>query len=905
MFPARLIFLILHDILYFMLKNILFITLGTFFSCHPNKNMNQDILYSSDAFTVYKDKVLQGNNIATVHSPIHISSNYKSPASENYSRLITFKFSINEKDNELPVGVDHQVIIGEEKESPVYKFGEVSAKIDKSPDSFLPPNHEYTFRVDMSAVIKQFEEKGYYQAYDGSKVAISDFKGFYIAGASLPLSWDFVGLDEKGLKLIDSGKDNIYTITLTMNPYDEKATAENHWHKTLDTSDKPQYTSEQPIVDALYNLTLEEAKKNIEADSTLRTGAKWGGVWTRDISYSIFLAFAYHEPEIAKISLMKKVKRDRIIQDTGSGGAWPVSSDRTTWALAAWEIYKVTGDLHWLNQSYTIIKNTLNDDLKTLANKSTGLNKGESSFLDWREQTYPKWMDNRDIYVSENLGTNVVHYQANNILAEMSKILNVPGDEYKKRAAEIKNSINQYLWMEEKGFYAQYIYGRKDLLLSPRFEALGEALAVLFNIADGEKTKSIFEKSPLTTYGASCIYPQIPGIPPYHNNGVWPFVQSYWNLSAAKAGNEKALNHGLAAIYRAGALFLTNYENFVAQSGDFKGTEINSDRMLWSMAGNLAMVHRVFIGMNFETDGIRFNPVIPKPYGGKKTLRGFKYRNTMLDVKVSGYGNKITSINLDGQPLKDGFLPSSTTGKHTIEITMNNESFDDQKINMVDNWFSLPNPQSKVVENKIQWESVKGAKKYLVYKNGKLSQTTTENSISIQENETAEYSISAIDEQGWESFTSEPLLTTKTKNIQTYQLETVAQPSSLPYSNFEGKGFIEISNEKNRQITISIKTEKAGKYLIDFRYANGSGPWNTDNKCAARSLYANKSYMGTIVFPQRGQDEWSDWGWSNGYVAELKAGENELKLVYESWNINMNVDVNTAMLDFMRVTCLD
>lgn len=113
----------------------------------------------------------------------------------------------------------------------------------------------------MSAVIKQFEEKGYYQAYDGSKVAKSDFKGFYIAGASLPLSWDFVGLDEKGLKLIDSGKDNIYTITLTMNPYDEKATAENHWHKTLDTSDKPQYTSEQPIVDALYNLTLEEAKK--------------------------------------------------------------------------------------------------------------------------------------------------------------------------------------------------------------------------------------------------------------------------------------------------------------------------------------------------------------------------------------------------------------------------------------------------------------------------------------------------------------------------------------------------------------------------------------------------------------------------------------------------------------------
>ncbi|MEZ4685480.1 MAG: hypothetical protein R3B47_05285 [Bacteroidia bacterium] len=48
------------------------------------------------------------------------------------------------------------------------------------------------------------------------------------------------------------------------------------------------------------------------------------GVWTRDVSYSIPLAFAYHEPEVGKISLRKRY--GRIIQDTGSGGAWPVSS---------------------------------------------------------------------------------------------------------------------------------------------------------------------------------------------------------------------------------------------------------------------------------------------------------------------------------------------------------------------------------------------------------------------------------------------------------------------------------------------------------------------------------------------------------------------------------------------------
>ena len=107
---------------------------------------------------------------------------------------------------------------------------------------------------------------------------------------------------------------------------------------------------------------------------------------------------------------MKKVKRGRIIQDTGSGGAWPVSSDRTTWALAAWEIYKTTGDRTWLKQAYEIIKNSVEDDYKVIYDKTTGMYSGESSFLDWREQTYPKWMNNADIYVSQNLGTNAVKF---------------------------------------------------------------------------------------------------------------------------------------------------------------------------------------------------------------------------------------------------------------------------------------------------------------------------------------------------------------------------------------------------------------------------------------------------------------------------------------------------------------
>ena len=876
----------------------IFVSIVMLVSCSTK---DKNILYQSDAFTLYKDKVVQGANTATVVSPTHITSNYKSPASATFSRLIKFKFSINEKDNELAPGNDHWVVIDNEKESPVVVFGQMPEPAPAAPATYLPVNYEYTFRVDMRPVLKQFEEKGYYEAYDGSKVAQSDFKGFYIAGAAEPLSWDFVNLGNKGLLLKDPDKDGIYTITLKFNPYNEKENQAKEWKLSQDLSQKPSYKSDQPIVDALFNLSLEEALKNIEADSTFRTGAKWGGVWTRDISYSIFLAFAYHQPDIAKISLLKKVKRKRIIQDTGSGGAWPVSSDRTTWVLAAWEIYKATGDKDWLQLTYEIIKNTLEDDAKVLFNRETGLYKGESSFLDWREQTYPRWMSNMDIYVSQNLGTNVVHYQAHRILTLMAKELQQPFEQYEQTATTLKAAINRQLWMPDKGYYAQYLYGRNYLTVSPRFEALGEALSVLFDVADEQQAASIFEKSPLTAFGVTCIYPQIPGIPPYHNNAIWPFVQSYWNLAAAKAGNEAALNHGLAAIYRAAAFFLTNYENMVAETGDFNGTEINSDRMLWSMAGTIAMVHRVFMGIHFETDGIRFAPAVPSGYTGTKTLSNFRYRNAVLRISVAGTGNQIKSIRMDGKELPGALLPATTSGNHTIEIEMDNQSFRSNKINLVANAFSLPDPQVKLNKNRLEWKPVSGAAEYSIFKNGKQVATSKEPVFTITDALTAEYSVCAIAAKGGSSFLSEPVLYTQDAAVIKVEMETMTGKSGLPFVNYSGSGFVEISNTVNKSITLTITTEADGMYLLDFRYSNGSGPWNTDNKCAIRSLYNGSDYIGSCVFPQRGTDEWSDWGWSNSYKVALKKGNNQLQLVLEEWNTNMNVDVNRAMIDYVRV----
>jgi hypothetical protein len=387
--------------------------------------------------------------------------------------------------------------------------------------TYLAPNTKLKIRLDMRPVLAAFAKQGYYTTNRGDKIYKQDFKQVFVAGTPSPLSWDFDNLVNKPeLALHDADGDGIYEVTLTLNAPEAAKTTAQQWQQSIKTADFPQYSSPYPLADALYNLALEEARRAVEPDSTFRTGKEWAGVWTRDISYSIILAQATLQPKVAMNSLLRKVSPEgRIIQDTGTGGAYPCSTDRVIWAVAAWEIYKVTGDEAWLRKVYPIIKQSLADDALNVYDPATGLARGESSFLDWREQTYPRWMQPVDIYQSENLGTNAVHFQANTVLALMARQLGeaAVAEHHAQVAAQIKAGINKHLWQEGAGYYGQYLYGRTSLVLSPRAEALGEALSVLFGVAEGGRAQQVVAKTPTTPYGISCIYPQIPGIPPYHN----------------------------------------------------------------------------------------------------------------------------------------------------------------------------------------------------------------------------------------------------------------------------------------------------------------------------------------------------------------------------------------------------
>lgn len=634
----------------------------------------------------------------------------------------------------------------------------------------------------------------------------------------------------------------------------------------------------------LYNHAIYEMVQNMEPDGTFRTGELWAGVWTRDVSYSAILSLAHLAPEVVKTSLLKKVDRkNRIIEDTGTGGSWPCSTDRLVWAVAAYEVYLETGDQSWLKQVYPIIKRSLEADMAVTFNPATGLFRGESSFIDWREQSYPAWMQPADIAASECLGTNAVYYRTLQLMSTIAGKLGATrsGDvkKFAKQAAELKLAINQNFWMEKEGYYAQYIYGRNSRMLSPRSETLGESLCILFGIASDVQAKRIMENLSVGDFGPSVFSPQISSQKSYHNNAVWPFVTSFYGMAAAKCGNTAAVSHALSSNARAAVVFRSNMENMVAVDGS-KKTALNSPRQLWSVAGYIGLVHRALFGITYEEEGMRFAPCVPENYKAYRTLHNFKYRDMTLDIDIIGEGKILKECLLDGEPLKNGLVPASLKGHHSVKLIVGGDYYAPRDIIPIEpvKW-DLDIPEVTLRKGILSWEQIKGAESYNIYCNGKQIANVT--ALSYEVAESGEYTVMAVGPTDRYSFVCEPVRVKLTE--KSYPVEAT------------------LTNKLGSQFKYEIDITKPGEYLIDFEYSNGNGDITTHNKCATRSLYLDRKRVDAVVMPQRG-DDWNLSGYTQPVKVELSKGHHTIELRYVEENINMNIDTDEAVLKTLRIT---
>lgn len=877
-------------------------------SACQGSDTSADTIFACDSFTVYTDSVVQGPYTARAVSATEITTDYRSADAAASSPVARFRFSINSRDNELPSGNDHVALVTD-ADAPVYSFGSTEGNISDeqavSGDT-LPVNTPWTVRLDMRPVLRSFDRNGWFATATGDTIYADDFKGVWIAGSVEPLSWDFENLYSRDDRKLKDRGDSIYEVTLKVNPSVKRQPDPTGWK--IDAPDKnfPLYTSDQTLVDALYNMAISDLVSDIRPDDTYRAGKEWDGVWTRDVSYAIYLSLAYLDPERSKNSLRAKVNRGRIVQDTGTGGAWPVSSDRIVWATAAWEIYLATGDREWLAESRDVISATLADDMLVTWDADLNLVHGEQSYLDWREQTYPRWMQPADIFGSMCLGTNVMASNAYAVLAWMNAELGVDDSASEAIARKIATAINDNLWIPNRGYYSEYLYCQPYPIASQATDNLGQALAIIFGVASPEMAQSVMKNTPRLLYGTSSVFPQLVDIKPYHNDAVWPFVQSFWNIAAARTGNATALSAGLGALYRAAALFATNKELFVAHNGDYRGTAVNSDAQLWSAAGSAAMIFRVYAGISLAADGMHFTPIVPDALTGVKKISGLKYRGSTVDIAINGTGSTMLSFKVDGRLSNDHVLPANIAkGHHTVEITLDNQPLKKSEITFTQQVWMPATPVVVWTDPRTaKITSGVGEEDYALYLNGIMEQELVRPEFNLYDAPkfTAVNFVPILDEDVW-GFSPRPYYYFPASSEVHLNAPDFATPgTSFIKDSEKARRFVELTTTRNTRVEFRYTASAAGEYFVDVRYANGSGPINTENKCGLRTLSVNGEPAGAIVMPQRGIGEWLSTGFSNMLKVKLNEGENKLVIEYlEPQNVNMNVETNTALIEYMRV----
>lgn len=452
-----------------------------------------------------------------------------------------------------------------------------------------------------------------------------------------------------------------------------------------------------PMFDALFALALaelEQAKVSAIRDGAFdhgqpipcdcfETGEKWPYVWTRDVSYAADLALVRLEPVRTRTALRFKLGATRqagepaarvVAQDTGSGGSWPVSTDRVAWFLAAEQLL---GDRAFADEVWRVLTDTLAQDRAYAFDPAVGLYRGETSFLDWREQSYPAWTRDDVVFIAESfaLSTNVLHYRALRLAARMARERGDPrAPRYAREAEALKAAIDARFWREDRGLYMSYLGTAAHPVPFEAYDLLGISLAITSGVAPPERARRALANYPTLDTGSPVIWPQQPGVPIYHNRAIWPFVSAYALRAAREVDDAARIAHELMSMMRGAALAGSHMENYELttqavrfEDGALSGPVVNSKRQLWSVAGYLDAVLQGVFGL--QPDG-RIAPKLPRTlvpllFGERESIAlHLGTREVVLLKPSSGEGALLVAgeMRIRGNAIRVQLVPRAVEG---------------------------------------------------------------------------------------------------------------------------------------------------------------------------------------------------------------------------------------------------
>lgn len=641
----------------------------------------------------------------------------------------------------------------------------------------------------------------------------------------------------------------------------------------------PLYASEHPVVDALYNRCMAQYARH--------AGARLAAPFSR---YAIDEAMAIADPRAAMALLRGEVnERGYVTQPGGAGGSWPVVADRAMWVVAAWEVYKMTGDRRWLAEAFRVAERTLQTDYITLLSPQFGLMHGIPLGLD-DTRMFPEWMTGADFYTSMCLVTSAAYSAAYTAANAMAEELGRPRGEYTTWRRALNASINERLWIPNLGCYSQYLYTSPYPLQSQATDNLGQAMCVVFGIAEQEGAVSVLTKTPCYDSGLPRAYPQIADTGAVVASKPLPEVLAYWTRAAARMSCGGAQQMSMAWQILA-----------AARHGDAD----NARSCIRSAMSFVSMIYRVVAGLRPEADRLVFAPSVPPGMGGDKWLSGVRYRKAVLDIVLHGTGNRIANFTIDGKTSHSYSVDSALTGRHTVEITLANNRIPDLMPQVV---APARMPSTPVVE----WTSERTAKitqavegtECLVYLNDDLRDEMVQSTYQLYDARNfTTVSFVPVAFEHYIGYTPRPyryiprdaMFTVDDASLDAYR------GTSLTPDRVLNERLIEVTPTRNTHLTFDVEVPMAGDYFIDVCYANGAGPRLNGRNCAVRTLLVNGVRAGTLVFAQLGKDKWTLTGFTNPVAVHLNGGRNTVSIDYvEPYNVNVTGDESRALIDYIR-----
>ena len=739
--------------------------------------------------------------------------------------------------------------------------------------------------------------------------------------------------------------------------------------RTFEEKDHPSLQSGSILFDALYQLALDDAKEaSVDAikdyafndgaptscgtGGCFETGKKWNYVWTRDLSYASNLGLGWVDPLRVKNSLEFKLSKRRdgtdleIVQDTGTGGSYPISTDRAVWALGAGELLQhLTGDARtaFRDKALEAAKNTIEQDRATIFDETDGLYRGEQSFLDWREQTYPGWTnpDVVNIGMSKSLSTNAAHLA---LLDLAKQLATETGDDATAktmgdRADKLRAAIAKMFWLSEESELSTFLTTSLDPAPVHRYDALGVSLAILLDATSPAQGKDAIAHYPALPKGPPVVFPEQQNTPIYHNRAIWPFVTAYWVKAAKKVNNDRAFELGVRSLVRGSALNLSNMENMEmvtgaphVDDGDASGPVVNSQRQIWSVAGYIGMVNGSLFGIAPTSGGVSVQPYFTR---GLRSL--FPATNKLALNNVTVRGHKLSVVvNLPDDP------NVAAGGAYVIKtITFNgvppeaNGFIDDVRLkdrNLVEVDFGLPTAPAaplKVITDASDYHTIYAPKTpslTVAPNNGKVQITADFAGEKAAEITWSVYRDGARVAFGLGAFTNE-WTDTDTNGDATpshcYSVETrwgssgnvsqharpqcfwSADPSKRIVTNYANAGAFDLKGgaisgdhttnwgDVADELATTFTAQHTGAHLVQAEYANGAGPINTGITCGVKHVTIEEQPGGNVVgsgymlMPQRG--DWASFGDSSFVKANLTAGKTyKVRLAHDGKSTNMS-----------------